>query len=140
MIIPSDLPICQLIFFILDSAVENASLATFEPLSARAGDVGNQCRRDLGTIQLDEFGLDLTGTDAAGVKCDDLVIESTKAPLPLGNNLGVEGAVAIAGHLQRQLALCALQGFAALAVAGVAAVATGRFVGRATQMIGHLAF
>ena len=58
---------------------------------------------------------------AAGVQRDDFVVEAGPASLVLGDELGLEAAVTVAGYFDGQLAELALEGLLALAVAGVAA-------------------
>ena len=58
---------------------------------------------------------------AAGVQRDDFVVEARPTGLVLGDELGLEAAMAVAGHLDGQFAEIALEGLLALAVSGVAA-------------------
>ena len=63
----------------------------------------------------------LAHRQAAGVQRDDFVVEARPTGLVLGDELGLEAAMAVAGHLDGQFAEIALEGLLALAVAGVAA-------------------
>ena len=67
---------------------------------------------------------------AAGVQRDDFVVEARPTGLVLGDELGLEAAMAVAGHLDGQFAEIALEGLLALAVAGVAAGVGHSLLGR----------
>ena len=58
----------------------------------------------------------------------------------LGNQLRLEGALAVSGHLNRQFVKLTLQGLPALAVAGVSGQILDRLILAMTEVIGHLGF
>jgi hypothetical protein len=62
---------------------------------------------------------DLAGAHAAGVHRHDVLIETGKAPLILGDQLGVEAALAVPRHLQPDPAGVGDHALAAIAVAAV---------------------
>src|SRR5699024_3425399 len=100
----------------------------------RLGDVGDQRRRDLNTVELLELGLDLARGLAAGVERDDLVIEPRQAALTLGHELRLKAAGAIPWDLDLELPGLTLHRLAALAVAAVAATAAFMGVARVAQV------
>ena len=86
------------------------------------------------------MALDLARGHAARIQRDDLFVEPRQAPLALGNQLRLELAVAITGHIDRHFALIALDRLAAAAVAGVTATAALRCVLVIAQVVGELGF
>lgn len=83
------------------------------------------------------MALDLAHRHAAGVQGDDLVVEAGPAGLVLGDQLGFEGALAVAPHLDGQFAELALERLPALAVASVAAGVDLRFVSVVAEVLGQ---
>jgi hypothetical protein len=84
------------------------------------------------------MGLYLAHRHATGVQRDDLVIEPIPAGLVLGNQMGLEAAVAVTGHLNGQLTEIALERLLALAVAGVTAHIGNGFVALVAQVLSEL--
>ena len=68
-----------------------------------------------------------------------MILSSKPFPgLVLGDELGLEAAVTVAGHLDGQLAEIALEGLPALAVAGVATGVGNRLVAFMAQVLSQL--
>jgi hypothetical protein len=84
------------------------------------------------------MALNLANRHAAGVERDDLVVKAAPAGLVFGDQLGFEGAMAVARHLDGQLTELTLERFAPLAVAGIAAGIDDRLMLRMAQMLGKL--
>ena len=61
-----------------------------------------QAGRDIGAVHLLQVSLNLARRHATGVQRDDFVIEPSPAGLVLGDDLGLETAVAVSGYLDRQ--------------------------------------
>jgi hypothetical protein len=79
----------------------------------------DQVRRDLQPVDLLKMCLDIPHAEAMGVEADDLVIDAVDAGLALPDQLGLEAAVAIAGHGERQFAVLALRPLGPRAIAPV---------------------
>ena len=78
---------------------------------------------------------DLAGRQAARIQRENLIVEAFKASLVLGDDLRLEGGVAVARHGNGEGAEVAFEGLGGLAVAGVAAfVAFGVVLGVAEVM------
>ena len=84
------------------------------------------------------MGLNLAHGHATGVQRDDLVVKAAPAGLVLGDELRLEAAVAVSGHLDRQFAEIAYEGLLAFAVAGVATGVGNCLVALVTQVFGQL--
>lgn len=98
----------------------------------RLGDRGE------GAVHLFEVALDLAHRHAAGVQGDDLVIESSPVCLVLGNQLGLEGALTVAGSFDGLLAEFPFESLSAFAVTGVAAGIGYCLMAFVAQMLGQL--
>jgi len=70
--------------------------------------------------------LDLAHRQPAGIQADDPIIEAVQPGLPFGDDLRLEAAVAVARHGDLDRAVLADHRLARIAVAAVAAAATGR--------------
>jgi len=68
-----------------------------------------------------DLAADLALAHAAGVEADDLLVQACQAALVLGYQVRFEGGLAIAGDLERQLPVLALDGLAGVTVTDVAA-------------------
>jgi hypothetical protein len=86
--------------------------------SGRRG--GDQARRHLGAIHFLQVRLDLAHRHTAGMQREDLVVESLPASLVLLDDLRIEGAMPVAGHLDGQLTKLALELVEAKTVTGIA--------------------
>jgi hypothetical protein len=105
--------------------VQWAGLPGGQAFQDPVGDGGDGLAGDLGAVDLGQVGLDLAGGQALGDQRDDQVLHTAKAPLPLADDLGLEGGVAVAWHLESDRADLGRHGLGAGAVAGVGAVAAG---------------
>ena len=107
-------------------------------LEDRVGDPADQIGRNLDAVNLHEVRLDLANRQAARIQANDAVIETVKAGLPLGHELRLEGAVAVARNRDLDRAVVADHGFARIAVATVAAAAASRGALLVAQMLCQL--
>jgi len=91
--------------------------------------------------------LDVAGGQALGVQGQDLLVEAGQAALVLADELGLEGASAVARDVQRDVAHLTLDGLLGVAVAAVLGGAVagvgrlegqGRLNGLAGEVGGHL--
>ncbi len=82
--------------------------------------------------------LDFTHGHAAGVERQNLVVKARPTGLVLRDDLRLKAAVAVTGNFYRQLAKVALEGFAALAVAGVARRVGNALILGVAQVFSHL--
>lgn len=84
--------------------------------------------------------LNLPHGHAAGVERHDLVIEARPAGLVLADELGFEGALAVARNVQRPLAELSLERLRAMPVAGIASDICHRVALVVAQVFGHFGF
>ena len=117
--------------------LQGSGLPGFDFIGHRIGYRGNQAGRDLGAIHLLQVGLNLAHRHASGVQRDDFVVEAGPAGLVLGDELGFEAAVAVAGHFDGQLTEIALERLLAPAIAGVATGVGYCLVALVTQVLGQ---
>src|SRR3546814_14201310 len=64
----------------------------------------DQIGRDVDTVQIAQVPADLTRAHAPSVHRHDLIIKPRKTALILGNQLRVEAAMPVAGHVDLELA------------------------------------
>jgi hypothetical protein len=107
-------------------------------LEHAVGDLGDQVRRDFGTVDLGQMALDLADRQAARVERDHLLVEADPARLALADDLGLEGSLAVPRRADPDRALVGQHGLRGLAVAGVARPARGRLTRRIAQVLGQL--
>jgi len=75
-------------------------------------------------------GLDIAGGHAASIEGDNAVIKALQLPFALFDQLWLEGAITVAGHLELDITMHRANGLWALAIARVAGVlALGRMLG-----------
>ena len=118
--------------------IQRPGLPRLDLVDDRIGHGRDQAGRDLRAVHLLQVRLDLAHRHAAGVQRQDLVVEAGPAGLVLGNQLRLEAALAVAGHLDRQRAELALERLAAAAVAGVAGRVGHRRMPVVAEVLGHL--
>src|ERR1700687_4348320 len=80
------------------------------------------------------MAFDLSRRQTPRIQTDDRLVETVKAALSLGHNLWLKTSVAVPGRLERQVPKLSLERLGGGAVAGVAAVITGRIVFVVAQM------
>ena len=110
---------------------QRSGLPGSDLLQHRVGDHADKIGRDLDAVELAQMAHDLAGAHAARVHRNDLVVETRKAALVLGNQLRVEAGLAVAGHLQLDRAGIGDDTLPAIAVAPIAGLLAG-------QMMVHL--
>src|SRR5262249_2857159 len=74
------------------------------------GDLGDERRRDFDAVEFLHHVLDVARGEALGVQREDLVVETAEAALVLGDELRLEGALAIARDVEADLTEFALNG------------------------------
>lgn len=84
--------------------------------------------------------LDLTGCESLRGQRDHHLVDAAQATLTLAHQLGVEAAVAVAGHVELDRADLGDHRLGAGPVAGVPSVAPGRVVAGVAEMLVHLRF
>jgi hypothetical protein len=102
------------------------------------GDEADEVRRHLGAVLLGQEALDLVHGHAACAQGHDLVVEAGEAPIVLGHEQRLEGALAVAGHLDAQRAILGQHGLATGTVAMVAGVLGLVRPGRIAQVMRQL--
>ena len=107
--------------------IEGAVLPGLDLLDDGVGGVGDQGGGDLHLVDLKQVLLDLAHAQAARVEADDRFVEAVELAPVLGDEGGLEVAVAVAGDFDGDLAVVAAQGFGAVAVAGVGRASGGAF-------------
>ena len=105
----------------------------------RVGDRADQIRRDLDRVHLGEEALNLAHRHPARVERQDLVVEAGEAPLVLGDQPRLEGALAIARHLDRQRAIVGQDRLPARPIAMIGRVVRLGAARRIAQVVGQLA-
>jgi len=120
--------------------VERTGLPGFDLLDHRVGDGRDQAGRDFHAVDFFQMALDLAHRHATGIQRENLLVEARPAGLVFGDDLRLEGAVAIAWNFNRQLAKVALQRLFALAVAGVAGRIGDGLMFVVTEVFGHFGF
>ncbi len=118
--------------------VERSVLPFGHAVEDLVGDRGDRLPGHLGSIDLGQVGLDLTGRQALRRERDDHLVHAGQALLPLLDDLRLEAAVAVAGHGYLDRADVGEHGLGAGAVAGVAAVLPGGIVLVIAEMVGDL--
>ena len=83
------------------------------------GDLGDQRRRHIDAVEFLDHVLDVARGHALGVQGEDLFIEAGEPALMLGDQLRLEGAVAVAGRVEGEFAQFAADGLLRVAVAAV---------------------
>src|SRR3546814_10576257 len=78
--------------------------------------------RDVDTVQIAQVPADLTRAHAPSVHRHDLIIKPRKTALILGNQLRVEAAMPVAGHVDLELAGVRRHRLAAVTVAAIASL------------------
>src|SRR3546814_18110599 len=79
-------------------------------------------RSDVDTVQIAQVPADLTRAHAPSVRRHDLIIKPRKTALILGNQLRVEAAMPVAGHVDLELAGVRRHRLAAVTVAAIASL------------------
>jgi hypothetical protein len=95
----------------------------------RVGDTADQVGRDLQSIEIEQVGLDVADRQPGGVEPNDLVVHPVDPGLAFLHQLGLEAAVAVAGHRNGHLAVLPLQHLARGAIPAVA-LTRGPFLAR----------
>ena len=106
-----------------------------DPIGHRADQIG----RDLHGVHLREEALNLAHGHPARIERQDLVVEAGEAPLVLGDQPRLEGALAIARHVERERAVVGQDRLAARPVAMIRGVLRLGAAGRIAQMMRELA-
>ena len=82
--------------------------------------------------------LDLAHREPPGVEADDPIVETVESGLPLGHELRLEAAVAVARDRDLDRAVVAEHGFARMPVAAIAGAAAGRVALLISHMLTQL--
>ena len=101
------------------------------------GGARNELGRDFDTIDLLNVILNLPGAHTAGIERDHGLGEVADRGLTLGDDLGIELALAVAWGFDFHFSEIAAHGFGGGAVAGVAAAPALRRVMRIPEMLFH---
>jgi hypothetical protein len=117
--------------------IQRSALPLGHLIDDRVGDLRDQRRGHLGAVHLLEGLDDLARRHPLRVEAQDLVVEGRQAGLVLAQQLGLEGAVAVPGRVDLDLAVLALELLRGLAVAAIAGVAALRGVFLVAQMVFH---
>ena len=107
---------------------QRARLPGGDLLQHRVGDRADQIGRDLDAVEIAQMADDLAGAHAAGVHRDDLVVEPRKPALVLGDQLRIEAGLAVARHLQLDLAGVGDDRLLAITVTPVARLLAGQMM------------
>ena len=102
------------------------------------GDAADQVGRDVDGIEFAQVALDLANRHTAGVQRDDLVVEAVEAGLALGHDLRLEGAVAIARHVDIDRSVLGQHRLGIAAVAVVAGPPAGGIALLVAEMMRQL--
>lgn len=113
------------------AGLQGAVLPGGDLLHDRVGDRRNQAGRGFDAVDFLDMPLNLAGRHAPGIHADDLAIELGKAPLILGDQQRIEGAVPVTGDVQDNLAAVGGHRLLAAAIApiGGLVLALRRFFG-----------
>jgi hypothetical protein len=110
---------------------QRAGLPGGDFLQHRVGDGADQIGRDVDAVELAQMADNLTGAHTAGIHRGDLVVEPREPALVLGDQLRVKAGLAVARHLQLDLAGIGDDRFLAITISPIAGLL-------ASQMMIHL--
>src|SRR5712692_7098104 len=118
--------------------IERPALPFPNFLENRIGDPADQIGGNLDPVELLQVRLDLANRQTPGIEADDPIVETVEPGLPLGDNLRLEAAVAVARYRELDRAVVAEHRFARMAVAAVSAASAGRVALLVPQMLAQL--
>ena len=118
--------------------VERPRLPRLKLLDDRLGDPRDRLLRDVCAVHVGEVRGDLAGRQSLRRERDDQLVDAAHPPLALADDLRLERPIAVARHLELDLADLGQHRLRPRAVARVTAVATGHGVLRVTEVLVQL--